>query len=264
MKKISLSYVSFCKISFSFFIGVLVVACTSKSTQETQSADSVVNTPQAIVANTTPVAEQLYLEDVLACENFEGLIKKYGAENLKKEVTIETGEGQFKVTKLFPDTEKEVEIYWKDGKAYQQIQDALVRVHETADKKMSFNSPWNAKEAGVRLGMPLSEVVQLNGKTFTISGFGWDLGGSVVSWEGGKLASKNLMVGFNDYSGNNGGLSSEAFAAISGEMEFDVVHPSIKQLNPIVDKLSVFKKPEITKDLGQKMVKEVEAKQVKK
>jgi len=32
----------------------------------------------------------------------------------------------------------------------------------------------------------------------------------------------------------------------------------------LVDQVSVFIKPEISKDLGQKMVKEVEAKQVKK
>jgi hypothetical protein len=183
---------------------------------------------------------------------------------LKKEATIETGEGQFKITQLFPATEKEVEIYWKDGKEYQQIQDVIVRVHYSADRKPTFNSPWNAKDAGIHLGMQLSEVVQFNGKTFTITGFGWDLGGNVVSWEGGKLANKNLMVRFNDFSGNNGGLSDKQIMDISGEREFDVIHPSIQQLNPIVDQLSVFLKPEITKDLGHKMVKEVEAKQVKK
>ncbi len=266
MKTSSLNFISFHKYTFLFVVTLFFNACSTKPNQESKVDSSVVITKtkkEIITRNSTEKSEGMFLEDILACVSFDGLVKKYGEANIKKEVMIETGEGQFKVTKLFPDTEKEVEIYWKDGKEYQQIQDVIVRVRFTKDEKTDLSSPWSSKD-GIHLGMPLSEIVQLNGKTFTITGFGWDLGGSVVSWEGGKLANKNINLRFNDFSDDNGGLTEAEFTAISGELEFDVLHASIKKLNPLVDQVSVFIKPEITKDLGQKMVKEVEAKQVKK
>lgn len=263
MEKPFVSFFTLVRISIIFISVVCLNGCSQKKNEDSK-IDSSTNAKRhsKIIARPDTIQE-LYLEDILACVNFEGLTKKYGAENVKKDVIVETGEGQFKITKLYPDTEKEVEVYWKDGKEYQQIQDVMIRVRYTKDEKTDFSSPWSSKN-GIHLGMKLAEIVQLNGKTFTITGFGWDLGGSVVSWEGGKLSGKNINVRFNDFSDDNGGLTPQEFSAISGEMEFDVLHSSITKLNPSVDQISVFIKPAITKDQGQKMVKEVEAKQMKK
>jgi hypothetical protein len=124
-------------------------------------------------------------------------------------------------------------------------------------------SPWTTK-LGLKPGMTLKDVIALNGKTFTITGLGWDLGGNVVSWEGGKLADKDINIRFNDYSTNSGGLSETEYAQISGDREFDVKHPSIQKLNPIVDQVSVYHKPDFDKELGNKMYKDVEEKQMPK
>lgn len=40
---------------------------------------------------------------------------------------------------------------------------------------------------GLKGGMSIVEVEKINGKPFKLSGFGWDYGGTVLSWEGGKL-----------------------------------------------------------------------------
>jgi uncharacterized protein (DUF1330 family) len=238
----------------------VIVACKSNTSSEKQQ-----DTTQAVAQTDTtaiPVGETLWLDDVIACGDYDGLVKKYGTENIEKKATVTTGEGSFEVTKLYPNTVKEVEIYWKDGKEYKKIQDALARLQLSDDKPL-LGSPW-ASKSGIRLGMKLSEVIKANGKTFTITGLGWDLGGMVVSWEGGTLGTRNINVRFDDYSTNNGGLSSEQYADISGDREFDVNHPSIQKLNPIVSQVSVFAKPEIDKALGNKMLKQVEEKQMPK
>jgi hypothetical protein len=237
---------------------VVLIACSEKKSTENAN-----DTTKTIQRDSTTQTAVMYLEDVLDCKDLKSLETKYGVENVQKEALVQTGDGDFKVTKLFPDTPKEVEVYWKDGKDYLLIQDVIVKGGLSKMSDIAPSSIWESKE-GLRLGMKMSEVITLNSKNFTITGLGWDLGGNVVSWEGGKLANKNISIRFNDYSGNNGGLNEQEYNAISGDREFDTQHPSIQKLNPIVDELSVYLKPDIDATLGQKMTKEVEQKQIKR
>ena len=239
-----------------------IIGCTQRQAQ-TENKDSVKTAivfKDSVVTDTRK-AEVLYLEDILQCVSLQGLEKKFGKENIKKDAIVETGEGQFNATKLFPNTNKEVEIYWKGGKDFKEIQDVMVRSAVGDDGNLAVKSPWVSRE-GLRMGMKLSEVVALNGKTFTMTGIGWDLGGTVMSWEGGKLDKKNVSVRFNDYSNNQGGLTEKEYNSITGDREFDVAHSVIQKLNPIIDQLDVSVKFDIDANLGQKMTKEVEKKQI--
>ena len=250
------------KILYSIACLGLLTSCTqTKTTIET--TDTIIKTKIDTVVVDSTVSKVMYIEDVLECVDLKGLEKKYGANNIIKKAIIETGEGSFETTKLFADTDKEVHIYWQDGKEYIQIQDVVVKGRLDENAKLKNNSQWISK-LGLRLGMKMSEVIALNGKTFTITGIGWDLGGNVVSWEGGKLANKNANVRFNDYSDNMGGLTEKEYSSISGDREFDTKHPAIQKLNPTVDEFSVYKTFEITPELGQKMTKEIEKKQIKR
>lgn len=252
MKKIILSLIAITYLS----------SCSQKQSS-TENKDSIKTALIAkdSVATDIPKAEVLYLEDILQCVSLQGLEKKFGKENIKKDAIIETGEGQFNATKIFPNTDKEVEVYWKDGKDFKEIQDVMVKAKVADNGGLALKSPWVSRE-GLKLGMRLSEVVALNGKTFTMTGIGWDLGGTVMSWEGGKLDKKNVSVRFNDYSDNQGGLTEKEYSSITGDREFDTAHSAIKKLNPSIDQLDVSVKLEIDPELGQKMTKEVEKKQI--
>jgi hypothetical protein len=250
------------KIFYSIAFLLVVSACSKEKTSQ-NTVDSVKVVSSDSVATDTPKSEVLYLEDVLECVDLQGLEKKYGKQNVVKKATFETGEGTFEATKIFANTEKEIEVYWQDGKEYKQVQDVVAKGHVEKDGRILPISPWVSK-VGLHLGMKMSEVIAMNGKTFTITGIGWDLGGNVISWEGGKLAKKNVNIRFNDYSENMGGLTETEYGSISGDREFDTKHPSIQKLNPVIDQLSVNAPFEITPELGQKMTKEVEKKQIKR
>ena len=250
------------KILYSIAFLGLIISCTQTKTT-IEITDTTVITQIDTVATDPTISKIMYVEDVLECVDLQGLETRYGVNNIIKKATIETGEGSFETTKLFGNTDKEVQIYWQDGKEYKQIQDVVVKGRLDENAKLKNNSPWISK-LGLRLGMKMSEVIALNGKTFTITGIGWDLGGNVVSWEGGKLANKNANVRFNDYSDNMGGLKETDYNTIIGDREFDTKHPAIQKLNPTVDEFSVYKTFEITPELGQKMTKEVEKKQIKR
>lgn len=247
-----------------YYLSFLALATSCSQTKTTiETTDTTIITKIDTVATDSSISKVMYLEDVLECIDLQGLEKKYGTKNIVKKDSIETGEGTFETTKLFGNTDKEVNIYWQDGYEYKRIQDVVVKGKLDENEKLKNTSPWVSKK-GLRIGMKMSEVVALNGKTFTITGIGWDLGGNVVSWEGGKLANKNVNVRFNDYSDNMGGLEETEYNTIVGDREFDTKHPAIKKLNPTVDEFSVYKIFEITPELGQKMTKEVEKKQIKR
>lgn len=250
------------KIIFSLVTLTYIVGCTHKQSQtENKDSKKIPIVSKDSVATDSHKEEVLYLEDILQCVSLQGLEKKFGKENIKKDAIVETGEGQFNTTKIFPNTKKEVEVYWKDGKEFKEIQDIMVRSRMNKEGNIELSSPWVSRE-GLKMGMRLSEVVMLNGKTFTMTGMGWDLGGTVMSWEGGKLDKKNVSVRFNDYSNNQGGLTEKEYNSISGEREFDTAHSAIKKLNPSVDQLDISEKLDIDQELGQKMMKEVERKQI--
>lgn len=247
-----------------YYLAVLTLATSCSQTKTTlETTDTLIEVKIDTIATDTSISKVMYIEDVLECVDLQGLEKKYGAKNIVKIDSIVSGEGSFETTKLFGNTDKEVNIYWQDGHKFKQIQDVVVRGRLDENAKLKKNSPWVSK-LGLRIGMKMSEVIALNGKTFTITGIGWDLGGNVVSWEGGKLANKNVNIRFNDYSDNMGGLKEAEYNTIIGDREFDTKHPAIQKLNPTVDEFSIYKTFEITPELGQKMTKEVEKKQIKR
>lgn len=247
-----------------YFIAIISLGTSCTQTKTTiETTDTIIKTKIDTIATDSSISKVMYIEDILECTDLQGLENRYGTNNIIKKATIETGEGSFETTKLFADTDKEVQIYWQDGKEYKQIQDVVIKGRLDENAKLKNTSPWVSK-LGLRLGLKMSEVIALNGKTFTITGIGWDLGGNVVSWEGGKLANKNANVRFNDYSDNMGGLKEDEYNTIIGDREFDTKHPAIQKLNPTVDEFSVYKTFEITPELGQKMTREVEKKQIKR
>lgn len=113
------------------------------------------------------------------------LIRQFGRANVVFR-TVPAAEGEMvKATVLFPqDRSRRVEIIWLDEKKRRRPGDVLVY----------DPGPWRTPE-GIGIGATLAEVERANGKPFTLSGFGWDYGGSVLDFEGGRLAPNKLANG---------------------------------------------------------------------
>jgi hypothetical protein len=128
------------------------------------------------------------------------------------------------------------------------------------------SSDWKTK-SGLQLGMTLLEVQAINSKNFTMSGFNWSHGGSVVSWEGGKLTGDSTLshlAVFSNVSNEHQAISDEAYKSISGEVEFDVRHPDIQKLNPTLDLISIVIPIIPSKSEGKKISSRIQQSQVPK
>ncbi|MEG3790189.1 hypothetical protein V1318_08665 [Lysobacter sp. CCNWLW3] len=115
------------------------------------------------------------------------LRKRYGAANVRLgKVPGAEGE-QLPGVILFPDEPgRRAYLYFQDEHKLQGL--SLVRI-------LDRESQWSL-DNGLRMGMPLSELVALNGKPISFYGLEWDYGGTVVDYHGGKLdARKDEQVG---------------------------------------------------------------------
>lgn len=191
------------------------------------------------------------LNEVLDCKTLNGLQLKYGVENVINDTTWVIGDDTLRGSIIFPNSKMQAFVYFHD----EDIVDVTIK-GESAD--------WKTK-SGLYLGMTLSEVQAINAKNFTLSGFNWSHGGSVVSWEGGKLTGDSTLshlAVFSNVSNEHQGISDEAYKMISGEVEFDVRHPDIQKLNPKLDLISLVIPKIPTKSEGKKIGSRIQQSQV--
>jgi hypothetical protein len=110
------------------------------------------------------------------------LSKIFGKENVTP-TTIQSVEYSYLGTSVYKGTENELQIIWKTQKR-ESPSEIIV------DSK---NTKWHTV-SGITIGTTLDELIKLNGRDFEIHGFGWDYGGYIKSWEGGKL-DKDHKIG---------------------------------------------------------------------
>lgn len=193
------------------------------------------------------------LNEVLDCQTLSGLRRKYGEGNIINDTSWVIGDDTLRGSIIFPNSKKQAFVYFHD----ENIVDVTIK---------GESSDWKTN-SGLYLGMSLKEVQAINAKNFTMSGFNWSHGGSVVSWEGGKLtgdSSLSHLAVFSNISNKHLGLSDEAYTSISGEIEFDVRHPDIQKLNPKLDLISIVIPKIPTKSEGKKIGSQIQKSQIPK
>lgn len=144
--------------------------------------------------------------------DFAGLQKIFGAANIKDErICGAECVDSVNVTFVYPETDKQITVYWDDSAYHKTI------VYLENDTE---NSPYRTA-TGLRIGSTLKQLLDLNGKKITFSGFDWDYGGAVQSYNNGSL--EHSGVGFQL------GLGSYPDNSLSGDMTLDTDMPSVKK-----------------------------------
>lgn len=106
------------------------------------------------------------------------LRRRFGNENVRTD-TVWVGEGMFELgTMLYPaDPHRRLAVQWADTVA--RARPEYVRLEDE-------HSIWRL-HPGVGLGTSLRQLEELNAGPFDMYGFGWDYGGTVADWRGGRL-----------------------------------------------------------------------------
>lgn len=227
-------------LSLFLFLNLLLLTVGCKNQDNEQSYDK----PKDTLSITQSNVENLYIEDLLNMNSHENIVKKYGQNNVAKArfYYADDVEGT-PATFIFKGTDKEVAIEWNDTINYTNSNLVTIGGYIKSDTAQPiYSSQWKSK-TGLKIGMPLKEVIKLNGKDFTIGGLGWDYGGGVISWNGGHFTKdSNISIIFTDNPNFNGNLAEEEQKQVSGEgVTVNSSNKVIQKLNPIIFRLFINK-----------------------
>jgi len=106
------------------------------------------------------------------------LVELFGAANVKQvSFEVEPGEAVPATTVFANDSTRRAVVLWRDPQTRASPETVLIR---------GERSLWRT-DKGITLGTPLATLRRLNGKPLTLTGFGSDLGGTVLDCNGGSL-----------------------------------------------------------------------------
>lgn len=155
------------------------------------------------------------------------LARIFGAANVER-ADIPVGEGMTEPgTVIFAkEPERRIDILWHG--AYARPNVVIIR----------NGSTWPVAVTGLDKpivnGATLAEIEAMNGKPFTLTGFGWDLGGYTNGWEGGRLDKPvggcNLSIRFDPPKDAPG----DALDKVNGDVEFLSTDSAMQQVKPVV------------------------------
>ena len=157
------------------------------------------------------------------------LRRRYGTAAVDS-IRVELGEGETAPgTVLYPaDSLRRLEIIWRDTLARRQPTRLILR---------GPRSVWQVGP-GISLGTSLSDLERLNGRPFTLAGFGWDYAGVITDWRGGALDS--ALTGVKLYVDPGPGQDqSAAYSQVLGDRDYSSSLPAMQRLNPKVAQIFV-------------------------
>lgn len=193
---------------------LLLTACNNNHEETTTIIDS---TAENNIPAPEPPKENYLVTDtswgaITVNTDINDLKSIAGASNVKDErICGPECADSIDVTYLFKDTEKEIIVYWKKN-AYHK----LISFMESNQK----NAPYHTV-SGLKNGSTMEELLAQNGKKINFSGFGWDYGGSISSYNGGNLDKSNITFRME--------LDDENNTELLGDRSFDTDKPAVKK-----------------------------------
>jgi hypothetical protein len=151
------------------------------------------------------------------------LVRWFGRENVITEKSAFDG-GEIIITTIFRGTEKQLIINWKDEDNLTGVASCEINNEDTV-----WQIPY-----GIKPSTPLARLNELNGKPFVFSGFGWDFGGNILDYKGGKLEQFRECYGLSlsDASEDNAyNLADEASQQVMGDNDVMSDNKVLEKMN---------------------------------
>lgn len=202
------------KINFTKQIIALIVFLVFQSTYSQQKSDFVL-TPCIGNSMLNSQTSETELVKVVGKKNVER-VERWYAEGTERVVG----------SVFFKDTPQSFFIKWKDTVSFKNPE--WIEIH--GDKSL-----WEL-DNGIKIGTELKELVRLNDKHFTFSGFDWDYGGYTV-FEKGKLESDCYSIQlYYDYKD----LFENEWNQIVGDKTVSTKNPILNKIKIYVDAITFY------------------------
>ncbi len=230
---------------------ILLWACQPKKAAEQTNGRSVVDSARtkAESVNDFQIVPGLRVGPVRYSTSEAELLRLLGPEVVTVGDSIYGAEGDVLIgTTLYKDTADQLQILYQDSAQRQHPELVLIRpyVVDADGTPLPDVKPtrWSTAD-GVRIGMPLRELEQRNGKPFRLWGFGWDYGGSVSNWQGGRfdMGTQTMLSVMLAPPSTLSPAQTRALDSVSGDGEFMSSNQAMQLLGPVVQTMQVTLKP---------------------
>jgi hypothetical protein len=184
------------------------------------SADSAATEWQIIPGRPGPISVQ----------TSEAELRQHYGNTVVDSTRIQLGEGETAPgTVLYArDSLRRAEIVWQDTLSRRRPARIILR---------GSRSQWQVGR-GISLGTSLQDLERLNGKPFTLAGFGWDYAGVITDWNGGALDSALVRIKLYLDPGP-AQYESAPYSQVLGDRDYSSALPAMQQLNPRVGQIFV-------------------------
>jgi hypothetical protein len=154
--------------------------------------------------------------------DYAALQKIFGTANVKDErICGPECIDSIDVSILYPNTKNEAIIYWQDSLYHKKI-----GMIECYSDSANYHT-----SSGLKINTGITELLKLNAQKINFYGFGWDYGGSIISYNGGTLEKSPVHFGLDiryDESNTDNQLM--------GDIELNTDMPAVKK---IIDKIII-------------------------
>ena len=193
------------KILSAVFICLAFVSCknTDKKDSDTSAGRKSVDSLLVTRESWGPITAESDLED----------LRKYYGDQVVADSLILGPEGMdtLHVTYLLAGQPAELIVHWQDSARHRKI--AMI-------ESFRDGSPYYTSDS-LKMGSTLREILVANGAPINFSGFGWDYGGYILSYNGGKLDSSRLLYRLT--------ADTELPNELYGDQERNTMMPAVQQ-----------------------------------
>jgi hypothetical protein len=135
-----------------------------------------------------------FAEDFLHITSHEYLADIFGEANVKRDEFHFTEQDKSKCTVLFPNTSMQLVVIWKDEDNYKDVLMILVGANTSQSSyKTVEQNKWTSSQ-GVRIGMSLSELNELNRSPVWFYGWETEQPGMVISNKRNQIDLSNMAI----------------------------------------------------------------------
>ncbi len=165
-----------------FFAIALLFGCGKAVDHDQASVRDSVRTSVAVRPPENDLISCDGIGGILLTDDLGSLIKKAGNDKISHDSLFLEGNFERMITRVSKGTPREIVVYWKEK---EQPFSTIERLEIS-----SRTSPYHFAN-GINIGTSLKKLVELNGGVpVSLYGFGWDYGGTFISFGNGKLAGQ--------------------------------------------------------------------------
>ncbi|MEO7922856.1 MAG: hypothetical protein ABIR30_04210 [Chitinophagaceae bacterium] len=191
----------------------LLISCSNDKKEKTPADTPNVAIDSSLVTDSSWGA-------VTASTDFTGLQTIYGRSNVTDErICGPECVDSLDVTVIYTGTPKEIIVYWKDSAYHKSI--GTLRAGGSG-------APYHTS-TGLKIGSTLQDLLKQNGQKINFSGFGWDYGGYIQSFNSGSLDKSPILFRLDLMEGDTNELL--------GDTELNTDMPAVKK---VLDKIQVY------------------------